>query len=234
MMFESCVAAKRIPTERMSDSLGNSAGSGQNIRFEETLSLNDEEGAKGLIRFTRIFVVFLIVVTLIFGFFVLRSMANVVGGVDVALQIVNSIRSERPLVFAGLGLFVVLVVSYGVFSVVGFAFQMRQAFDKEVHTRVTDTEVSVQRKGSGFWQSSELEIPFNAITSVEYLHPDKSSTRIEFGDARSKQFFAGRSKDWVRIERSDDQTVYIGSDRPRELAEMIAQGAPNVANAKQF
>lgn len=208
--------------------------SGPDIRFEETLFLNDEAGANGLIRITRIFVVILIVVTLVAGFFVVRSMATAIGGVDVALQIVNSIRSDRPLVFAGLGLFVVLAVSYGVFSIVGFVFQMQRAFEKEVHTRVTDTGVSVQRRGSGSWQSSGVDIPFNAITAVEYLHPDESSTRIEFGDARSKQFFAGRSKDWVRIERGNDPTVYIGSDRPMELAEVIAQSAPNVTNAKPF
>lgn len=166
-------------------------------------------------------------------------MAAVVGGVDVAQLIVNGIRSERPLVFAGLvfaGLVLVgvVVVAYGVLSTVGFVWRMRRALDEEVHTRGTDTDVRVTRTGSGYRQSSGMAIPFDAITSVEYLDPDESSTRIEFGDWRSKQFSAGRSTDWVRIGRDGDSTVYIGSGRPMELAEAIARSAPDVERAKPF
>ncbi|MEF8977041.1 MAG: hypothetical protein V5A21_12515 [Halapricum sp.] len=108
----------------------NSTRKGQNIRFEETLSLDVEEGAKGLIKYTRTFGVLFIVITLVSGFFVVRSMTDMVGGVDVALSIVNGIRAERPVVFAGLVLLALLIVAYLVFLVGGFIFQLRHAFDE--------------------------------------------------------------------------------------------------------
>lgn len=218
----------------MSDPSVNSTRKGENIRFEETLSIDDEEGAKGLIKYTRIFGGILIVITLVSGFFVVRDMTGMVGGVDVALSIVNGIRAERPLVFAGLVLLALLIVAYLVFLIGGFIFQLRHAFDEEVHTIVTDTSVRVNRKGGSFGQSSGVQIPVDAVTAVEYLDPDNSSTRLDFDDVRSKQFFAGRSTDWVRIERVDDPAVYIGSDRSKKLAETIVRSAPAVENAQPF
>jgi hypothetical protein len=79
-----------------------------------------------------------------------------------------------------------------------------------------------------------VEIPFDAITGVEYLDPEESSARVELTDWRAQRFFAGRSRNWIRLERGNDPTVYIGSDRPSELAETIARRVPGVENAEPF
>lgn len=196
--------------------------------------MKDEAGAASLIRGTRVLVLFTIVVTLVSAVFVARTFVSAVGGVDVVLAIVNEIRAERPSLFAGLIVVGLLVVGYGVFSIVGFVLRMRRVFDKEVHVRVTENGMSVRRDGSGYWQSSGVDIPFDVVTAVEYLDPDESSTRLEPGDWRAQKFFAGRGRNWVRIERSDDSAVYVGSDRPVELAETVAGRTPHVATPEPF
>lgn len=203
---------------------------GQNIRFEETRSMKDESGAKSKIKFVRIFVLFLVVFTLASTVLVVVNATSMFGGVDAVLSILDTIWAEQP-IFLLVGL---LIVSYGLFTIVGFLRAMGRAFDKRIHVRVTETGVTVQREGSGHWQSSGVEIPFDAITTVEYLDPDASSTRIELSDVRAQQFFAGRSQNWIRLERANDSAVYIGSDRPVELAETIAQRAPSVGTVEPF
>jgi hypothetical protein len=217
----------------MADPSGGSTDGGR-VLFEESLSLDDEAGAASLIRGTRVLVLFVIVMTLVSAAFVALTFVSTVGGVDVVLAIVNGIRAERPSLFVGLLVVGLLVVGYGVFSTAGFLLQMRRAFDEEVHVRVTGAGISVRRDGSRYWQSSGEEIPFDAVTAVEYLDPDESSTRLELGDWRAPKFFAGRSRDWVRIERAADPAVYVGSDRPVELAETVARQAPGVANPEPF
>jgi len=200
--------------------------------------MRDEEGARRLIKLSRALVLFLVVSVVVSATFVVWNVVNwfisPIGGVDVALSIVSGVRSERPLVFAGGILLLLFVIAYGFFSIGGFLLMMREAFDKQVHISVTDSGVSVHRDGSRSWQSSGVEIPLDAITSVEYLDPEESSIRVELGDWRSKQFFAGRSRSWIRIERTDGATVYVGSDRPFELAETIARMAPDVETTYPF
>lgn len=173
-------------------------------------------------------------VSLISGVLVLWIMMRMVGGVGEVLTIANDIRADSPLVFVGFVLFGVLIVGYLVFSIGGFIHQLRRAFDEEVHTVVTETNVQVTRTGGRRRQSSGVTIPFEAVTAVQYLDPERSSTRLEFGDVRSEQFFAGRSTDWVRIERANEPAVYLGSDRPFEVAEMIARSAPAVEFAEPY
>jgi len=221
----------------MPDSSGSSGGGGR-ILFEETLSMNDDKGTRSLIRFTRVAALFLIVVSLAAVVLVVRSIANtfvsMVGGVDVALSIAGNIWSERPLVFGGVLLVGLLFVGYGLFSIGGLIRQMRRAFDEQIHVRVTDAGIAVQRQGSRYWQSSGIAIPFDTITSVEYLDLDESSTRLELGDWRAQKFFAGRSRSWIRLERADDSAVYVGSDRPIELAETIARKSPGAGEARPY
>lgn len=202
--------------------------------FEESLSMRDEAGAGRLIGLVRVFVLFMIVVTIVSAVLVGGSFVSMVGGVDVVLSVARDIRFGRPTLFGGIVLVGLFVVGYGVFSIVGFVLQMRRAFDEEVHVRVTDTGISVRRDGSGYWQSPGVDIPFDTVTAVEYLDPDESSTRVEPSDWRAEKFFAGRSRNWIRIERGGDSTVYVGSDRPVELAETIARRAPGVANPEPF
>ena len=196
--------------------------------------MKDEAGAASLIRGTRVLVLFVIVMTLVSALFVALTFVSTVGGVDVVLAVVSGIRTERPSLFVGLIVVGLLVVGYGVFTIVGFLFQMRRVFDEEVRVRVTETGISVRRDGSRYWQSSGVDVPFDAVTAVEYLDPDESSTRLELGDWRSPKFFAGRSRNWVRLERTGGSAVYVGSDRPVELAETVARQVPGVVTPEPF
>ncbi|MEF8877254.1 MAG: hypothetical protein V5A60_11085 [Haloarculaceae archaeon] len=218
----------------MPDPPERTTNGGRDALFEESLSMKDEAGAGRLTGLTRVIVLFVIVVTLVGVVLVGRSFVSMVGGVDVVLSLASDVRFQRPTLFGGIVLVGLFVVGYGVFSIVGFVRGMGRAFDEEVHARVTDAGITVRREGSGYWESSGVEIPFDDITAVEYADPDESSLRVEFGDWRSPKFFAGRSRDWVRIERADGPAVYVGSDRPVELAETIARSAPDVGSAEPF
>jgi hypothetical protein len=222
----------------MPDSWDDSMAGGQNIRFEETLNMRDEAGGKPYIKYVYLLVVFLIVTAVVGGTLVVWSAMDriiaLIGGVDVMVSHMTSLWSERPFEFVAIVLIILFSVFYMVALLGGFLLSMRGAFDKQVHTRVTDSGVSVRREGSWLGQSSRADIAFDAITGVEYLDPEESSTRLEMDDLRSKQFFAGRSKNWIRVERGDAPTVYIGSDRPLELAEAIVRRSPGVESAEPF
>ncbi|MEF8791345.1 MAG: hypothetical protein V5A61_14565 [Haloarculaceae archaeon] len=218
----------------MPDPPERTTNGGRDALFEESLSMKDEAGAGRLTGLTRVIVLFVIVVTLVGVVLVGRSFVSMVGGVDVVLSLASDVRFQRPTLFGGIVLVGLFVVGYGVFSIVGFVRGMGRAFDEEVHARVTDAGITVRREGRGYWESSGVEIPFDDIAAVEYADPDESSLRVEFGDWRSPKFFAGRSRDWVRIERADGPAVYVGSDRPVELAETIARSAPDVGSAEPF
>ena len=211
--------------------------SGQNIRFEETLNMRDEAGAKPYIKYVYLVVVFLIVNAVVGGTLIAWSATDwfaPIGVVDLTVSLMTSLWSERPFEFVAIVLIILFSVFYMVALLGGFLLSMRGTFDKQVHTRVTDSGVSVRREGSWLGQSSRADIAFDAITGVEYLDPEESSTRLEMDDLRSKQFFAGRSKNWIRVERGDAPTVYIGSDRPLELAEAIVRRSPGVESAEPF
>ena len=221
----------------MPDSWNDPMAGGQNIRFEETLNMRDEAGAKPYIKYVYLVVVFLIVNAVVGGTLVAWSAMDwfaPIGVVDLTVSIMTSLWSERPFEFVGIVLIILFSVFYMVALLGGFLLSMRGTFDKQVHTRVTDSGVSVRREGSWLGQSSRADIAFDAITGVEYLDPEESSTRLEMDDLRSKQFFAGRSKNWIRVKRGDAPTVYIGSDRPLELAEAIARRSPGVESAEPF
>lgn len=223
----------------MPDSPAGPTDGGRTVHFEETLSIRDESGARRLIGFTRVAVLFLVVFTLASIVLVVVNKASMftsaTGGIEVVVTVLEAVRSERPLAFVGLPLlFVVLPLLVGLLLIVGFLRAMGRTFDERIHVRVTDTGVTVERDGSRYWQSSGVEMPFDAITAVEYLDPEESPTRIELADWRAQRFFAGRSRNWIRLERGNGPTVYIGSDRPIELAETIARRVPGIENAEPF
>lgn len=211
---------------------------GGRILFEETLSMTDEAGARKLVGWTRVAVVVVVLVSLVavvlVGGRILDTFLSTVGGTDAALALGEEIVSEQPLVAGVVAVIGLAVVAFGGLSVVGFLRQLNRAVDTQIHTRVTDDGVAVRRSGSQYWRSSGVAIPFDAITAVEYLDPEASSTRVEVGDWRSKQFFGGRSRNWVRLERAGEPTVYVGSDRPLELAETVARNAPEVETADPY
>lgn len=211
-----------------------STAGGRRVRFEETLDLDDEAGASRLIGVARLLVLVMIVTTLVSAVLVAGGFVSAVGGIDTVLSIAGAIRAERPRLFLGIAVVGLSIVGYGLFATVGFLLAMGRAFDERVRVRVTDAGVSVRRDGSRYWQSSGVDLPFDAITAVEYADPTGSSTRTELGDWRAPKFLAGRSRSWIRVERDGGPAVYVGSDRPVELAETVARSAPGVESAEPF
>ena len=143
---------------------------GQNIRFEETLNMRDETGAKPYIKYVYLLVVFLIVNAVVSGTLIAWSAMDwfaPIGVVDLTVSIMTSLWSERPFEFVVLVLIILFSVFYMVALLGGFLLSMRGAFDKQVHTRVTDSGVTVRREGSWLGQSSRADIAFGAITGVE-------------------------------------------------------------------
>lgn len=202
--------------------------------------MRDEEGAAGLISKTRLLLLFLVAGSVLSFVFVVAdavlNLAPAFGGLDAILARVGDFPSEQSLPVVGLLVFVLLfVVVVFLVPVVAMVRLLGKAFDERVHVRVTDAGVDVQRNGGiRYRQSSGVDVPFDAITAVEYADPEEPSYRVELGDWRAPKFFAGRSQDWVRLERGDGSAVYVGSDRPVELAETIARQAPSVEAVEPF
>lgn len=217
---------------------GPSATDGGRVLFEETLSIGDQGGAATMIKFVRIAVVFMILMTLVSIVLVFVVGANMfvsaAGGMDVALSILRKWWAERPLPMMAFGLAVLGGLVFGLLLIVGFVLNLRRAFDEQVTVRVTDAGLGVQREGGRWYQPSGIEVLFDVITAVEYVDPDESSFRIEFRDWRAPKFFAGRSQNWIRIERRGEPAVYVGSDRPRKLAETIARRVPGDVTAEPY
>jgi hypothetical protein len=222
----------------MPDATAGSSGETPTVRYEETLAIGDDEDGGGIGRWVLIAVAFLIAVSLVPAVFLLAGMlrrtATVVGGTGALRAVASSVAADQPVVVAAFVLagVVVLLVSAAVVPLL--VRSVRRALDREVHVRVTDGGVGIERTGSRYWQSPGVAIPFGAITTVEYVDRDESSFRVELGDVRAEKFFAGRSREWVRLERADEPAVYVGSDRPRELAEAIAQRVPGDVTARPF
>lgn len=204
------------------------------VYFEETLSMSDPSGAGGLLRTSRVLFAGLALATiaafvLVVGTMV-QSAAASVGGMDRLLAVVTGIAADRPLVAAGLGGVGVLTVLWLVVAILGMG-RATKGVGETVHTRVTDAGLSVRREGGRrgrLAQSDGVDVPFEAVTAVEYVDPEASSFRMELGDWRAPKFFGGRSKQWIRVVRAEDPAVYVGSDRPQDLAETIARHVPEV------
>jgi hypothetical protein len=207
--------------------------------YEETLDLRDEAGAAKLISFTRAAVVFMILGTLAGLLVVGYQFLSMIGGVDALLAVVERAQVTHLESFEVFLLAVGVSIVIGVLLIGGFVWQLQRAFDEQVLVQVTEDGVRVERTGTrpwyaklgipfGYASTPGVEIPFDAITVVEYADPEVSSNRIEFQDWRAPKFFAGRHKDWIRLDRHDAPAVYVGSDRPTELAGIIARNAPGV------
>ncbi|PSQ19626.1 hypothetical protein BRD00_00945 [Halobacteriales archaeon QS_8_69_26] len=208
------------------------------VHFEETISRSENDlqgiGSRLAGGFALISVVGTVLfvplsVLLFFGFVSYmsgRPMGDVVGTV---------VSDLPPDILLFIGLFCVVFVGGMLGTVVVGARMVRgggQARDR-VHTRVTDRGVEIDREGARVMGSAGLTVPFESVTAVEYSDPE-GDPKVNLEDARAKKFIAGRSSDWVRIGRYDDPAVYVGSDRPRELADVVAGLAPNVAEAEPF
>lgn len=227
----------------MTDASQESDGAWTNLRYEEQLEMRGGELLDGVGGghtagiATAVVGAFLVGTFLVGSLVLFTSVQGLAGGfasLDAFLDAGGGSLATHPVVLGVIGV-AVLVCGY---LVVGFVWtakrQLGRAFAKVVHVRVSDAGVSVSRTGSLSWESAGVDVPFEEITAVELVDPDESSFRVELGDARSEKFIAGRSSDWVRIERSDDPAVYVGSDDPKELAAVIAKGAPGDVTAEPY
>jgi len=222
----------------MAEAPSGTANTDPTVRYEETLAMRDEEGAGGILSRIRILVAFLVVASLaaavLVSIEILQRVAGLFGGMAALRALVARLGADRPLLLAAFAVGGLLLLVVCVAAVRLLVTNLRRALDAVVHVRVTEDGVRVTREGSQYWQSSGVEVPFDAITAVEYVDPEASSFRAELGDARAPKFFAGRSRDWVRLERAQGPAVYVGSDRPRELAEAIAQEVPGGLSATPY
>ena len=237
MLEEAAVTDQAGHPESAGGPEGPRAG-GEVVRYEETLSMDDPAGAGGLRSTTYLLVGGMVAVTLVglvvFGLPLVSQFVSKIGGVDGLTRIASRTVADRPLVaVAALGI-LLLPAAWLLVSVVGMVRGLQRAFDTRIEIRVTDREVAISRDGSRRGQSAGVRIPMETITAVEYNDPELSSTRLEIGDLRAPTFLAGRSTTWIRLERQNEPAVYVGSDRPRELAETIATSAPAVASAAVF
>lgn len=144
------------------------------------------------------------------------------------VDIVTTVVSDLPLpILLSLAAFAVVFFGLSLLPVLGAVDQRSRTSKNEVHTRVTDGGVDIDRRGDHPGRSPGVTVPFEAITTVEYSDPG-SDPAIGPEDADAEKFLAGRTTDWVRIGRDDGRVVYVGSDRPRALAEVVADLAPAV------
>ena len=205
------------------------------VHFEETVALSDSRYA-GLANLTGTIV---LVVTVAMVLFVPLSAALFFGGVAVVsgtsiVDLVATIISGLPpsaLVF---------IVVFAVFMIGAPLLMVWMAIKRgglthkdKIHTRVTDGGIEIDREEGYLGQSSGVTIPFEAITAVEYNDPE-GSPKMNLEDIRAEKFIGGRAGDWVRIDRTDAPAVYVGSDQPRALAEVVADLAPGVDRAQPF
>lgn len=205
------------------------------VHFDETVALSDT-GYSGLSALTTgialvSMVVMVVVVPLsILAFF---GFVAVVSGNSIGALVTTVASGVSLPVLLFLVVFGLLLVGTPLVAVLVVVRRGSLGQTDEVHTRVTDDGVEIDREGGYFGQSSGVTVPFGAITAVEYSDPD-GDLKVNLGDVRAEKFIGGRAGDWVRIGRSDGPAVYVGSDRPRALAEVVADLSPNVDGAEPF
>jgi hypothetical protein len=208
------------------------------LHHEEVLRLGDDGGAGGLVGWVRVAVALLAVGSLVAAALVVtaavRGVAAEVGGTGPLREFAVRLVADRPAVAVGVALAGLLFLIAGAALVRSFAANVGRALETEVRVRVSDDGVRVRRTGGQRWQSSGVDVPFADVVAVEYVDPEESSFRVELGDMRGPKFFAGRSRRWVRLERAGGPAVYIGSDRPRDLAAAVAEQVPGDVTARPF
>jgi hypothetical protein len=224
-------------TDSQSESSSSAGGEkpddgNESVYYSETLAMSESENAGRLMGWLRksipVLVLLTLVAVVIVGFSILQQFAASLGGTSGLMNLANNILGDGIVVVGAfvLGGIVMLLISGAM--VRSLIRNVRGALETEVGVQVSDNGVRVIRSGAQSWQSSGVDIPFDAITAIEFVDPEESSFRIDISDGQSPKFLAGRSKQWVRLERDSGKTVYIGSDRPQALAETIAAQVPSV------
>jgi hypothetical protein len=230
-------------TDSQSESSSSAGGEkpddgNESVYYSETLAMSESENAGRLMGWLRKSIPVLVLLTLVavvlVGFSILQQFAASLGGTSGLMNLANNILGDGIVVVGAfvLGGIVMLLISGAM--VRSLIRNVRGALETEVGVQVSDNGVRVIRSGAQSWQSSGVDIPFDAITAIEIVDPEESSFRMEMSDGRAPKFLAGRSKQWVRVERDPGKTVYIGSDRPQELAETIAAQVPGNVPATPY
>lgn len=205
------------------------------VQFEETIALSDSDYG-GLSRVTGAIALVSIVAMILFvpiSFVVFFGIVAVASGNSI-VDVGTAVASGLPLATVlFMGVFVLLFVGILLLGLLMVVKQGGLTFRDEIHTRVTGSSVDIDRDGGYLGQSSGVTIPFETVTTVEYNDP-QGDLRMNLEDIRAKKFIGGRGGDWVRIGRSDGPAVYVGSDRSRELAAVVADLSPHVERAEPF
>lgn len=220
------------------DATASTASSGRHVHFEETLSprLPERQLAFGVV-----FVLLLSAVPIVLILLYAPPSADVGVG---------------PLA----GPLVVGVV--GLLGIGGLVYAHRSRL--RVDVRITDSGVVIQQNWSPPWSSSGVVVPFDDISRVQYSEASGSHIQVSTQDYRDNrrsmreadgfitfntrehrpQTYMVTSRPYrgvntnyrggIRIERVDSPPVYVGSERPAELARIIADRAPGVERAEQF
>jgi hypothetical protein len=212
-----------------------SRGSTGGVHFEETIALSDSRFAEladlaGVVFLVTTAAMVLLVPLGFVGFIWVVSVASRRPFVDVADAIVSGLPPGTSLLGA---VFAATYVGGLLFAVWQVLRRGSVAYRDEIHTRVTDDRIAIDRTGGYIGQASGVTIPLEAIVTVEYNRPG-GDLRVVSADVRAEQFIGGRASDWVRIERRGGPAVYVGSDRHRALAGTLADLAPRVDAAEPF
>ncbi|MFB6196621.1 MAG: hypothetical protein ABEI80_10650 [Haloplanus sp.] len=207
------------------------------VHFEEAVALSDSAYA-GLskvataVALVSVLGMVLVVPLALVVFFVIAVVVSGNSVVDLLAAVASGLPLSLVLFGAVFGIVVVGSLLAAVVMVVkGGGVGLGSS--EQIHTRVTDSAVEIDREGGYLGQSSGVTIPFETVTTVEYNDPD-GDLRMNLGDVRAKKFIGGRGGDWVRIGRSDGPAVYVGSDQPRRLADVVAGLSPGVDRAEPF
>lgn len=149
----------------------------------------------------------------------------------------------------GLGDGPVWLLVAGVGGVVLLGVMLYSTFGQGVRLRVTDAGVEVRPYGVRIGDATPVQVPFEAIESVEYNEPDGPFMYVRNDDVPEAESYmverghpgahneAGSEKAanyyWtgVRIGRNDGPPLYVATGRPVELAETVAARAPTVERA---
>lgn len=146
-----------------------------------------------------------------------------------------------------------VAVVVGTYALVGVLFWiLLRGIRAEAHVRVTDTGVEAELTPEPLIGNvSSAVVPFEDITRVQYSEPSGGHIHVTNEDqweatreadnprtfmvtSGSSREFSGTYRGGIRIEQADGPPVYIGSERPVELATAIVDRAGSVETADRI
>ncbi len=130
--------------------------------------------------------------------------------------------------------------------VVGGLLAWRSWATSEVLTRVTGDGIEIERANGRLREPTRVHLEFENVASVQFSEPTVPRIRVTEADRAKwgpggrfrggpptfkvdrRTFSADLYPGGVRIEHTGGPPVYVGSERPLELATAIAKSAPDV------